>query len=60
MYMYTGIACTYLFKIIGNLVNMYRHVCTMFSDVRTVVPILVQPEVVRIPDELEVIYVIPK
>ncbi len=27
---------------------MYRHVCTMFSDVRTVLPILVQ--VVRIPD----------
>ncbi len=46
--MYIYIACTYMFKIIGNLVNMYRHVCTMFSDVRTVLPILVQ--VVRIPD----------
>ncbi len=46
MYMY--IACTYMFTIVGNLVNMYRHVCTMFSDVRTVLPILVQ--VVRIPD----------
>ena len=30
-------------------VNMYRHVCTMFSNVRTVLPILVQ--VVRIPDD---------
>ncbi len=28
---------------------MYRHVCTMFSDVHTVLPILVQ--VVRIPDD---------
>ncbi len=46
--MYMCITCTYMFKIIGNLVNMYRHVCTMFSDVRTVLPILVQ--VVRIPD----------
>ncbi len=46
MYMY--IACTYMFKIVCNLVNMYRHVCTMFSNVRTVLPILVQ--VVRIPD----------
>ena len=27
---------------------MYRHVCTMFSNVRTVLPILVQ--VVRIPE----------
>ena len=48
IFMYMFIACTYMFKIIGNLVNMYRHVCTMFSDVRTVLPILVQ--VVRIPD----------
>ena len=47
MYMY--IACTYMSKIIGNLVNMYRHVCTMFSNVRIVLPILVQ--VVRIPDD---------
>ena len=38
-----------MFMNIGKLVNMYRHVCTMFSDVRTVLPILVQ--VVRIPDE---------
>ena len=38
-----------MFMIIGKLVNMYRHVCTMFSNVRTVLPILVQ--VVRIPDD---------
>ena len=37
-----------MFMIICKLVNMYRHVCTMFSDVRTVLPILVQ--VVRILD----------
>ena len=49
--MYMHIAChgTYMFKIICNLVNMYRHVCTVFSDVRTVLPILVQ--VVWIPDD---------
>ena len=40
-----------MFMIICKLVNMYRHVCTMFSDVRTVLPILVQVTVVRIPDD---------
>ncbi len=52
IFMYMYIACTFMFKMIGNLVNMYRHVCTMFSDVRTVLPILVQ--VVRIPDAVQV------
>jgi hypothetical protein len=46
MYMY--ITRIYMFRIAYNLVNMYRHVCAMFSDVRTVLPILVL--VVRIPD----------
>ena len=48
IFMYMYIACTYMFRIVCNLVNMYRHVCTMFSNVHTVLPILVQ--VVRIPD----------
>ncbi len=46
MYMY--IACTYMFMPVRNFVNMYIHVCTMYSDVCTDLPILVQ--VVRIPD----------
>ena len=48
IFMYMYIACTYMFRIVCNLVNMYRHVCTMFSNVHTILPILVQ--VVRIPD----------
>ena len=46
MYMY--IACTYMFMPVRNFVNMYIHVCTMYRDVCTDLPILVQ--VVRIPD----------
>jgi hypothetical protein len=50
MYMY--IACTYMFTgmPVRNSVNlnMYIHVCTMYRDVCTDLPILVQ--VVRIPD----------
>ncbi len=42
IFMYMYIACTYMFRLVCNLVNMYRHVCTMFSNVRTVLPILVQ------------------
>ncbi len=33
-------------------VNMYRHVCTMFSNVHTVLLILVQVITGRIPDDL--------
>ena len=50
IFMYMYIACTYMFRIVCNLVNMYRHVCTMFSNVRTVLPIQVLVQVVRIPD----------
>ncbi len=46
MYMYKG--CTYMFMPVRNFVNMYIHVCTMYIDVCTDLPILVQ--VVRIPD----------
>ena len=50
MYMY--IACTYMFMPVRNFVNMYImiHVCTMYRDVCTDLPILVQ--VFRIPDAL--------
>ena len=47
MYMY--IQCTYMCMIVCNLVKMYKHVCTRFRDVCTVLPNLVQ--VVRIPDD---------
>ncbi len=46
MFMY--IVCTYMFMQVYNLVNIYKHVCTMFRHVCTVLPILVH--VVRIPD----------
>ena len=36
MYMY--LASTYMFRIVCDLVNMYRHVCTMCSDKHTVLP----------------------
>ena len=49
MYMY--IACTYMFMPVRNFVNMYIHVCTMYRDVCTDLPILVQ--VVRIPDAVQ-------
>ncbi len=52
MYMY--IACTYMFMPVRNFVNMYIHVCTMYRDVCTDLPILVQ--VVRIPDA----YAVPR
>ena len=48
IFMYMYIACTYMFMLVRNLVNMYIHVCTMYRDVCTDLPILVQ--VVRIPD----------
>ncbi len=38
----------YMFMPVRNFVNMYIHVCTMYRDVCTGLPILVQ--VVRIPD----------
>ncbi len=49
IFMYMYIACTYMFMLVRNLVNMYIHVCTVYRDVCTDLPILVQ--VVRIPDE---------
>jgi hypothetical protein len=49
IFMYMYIACTYMFMPVRNFVNMYIHVCTMYRDVCTDLPILVQ--VVRIPDE---------
>ena len=48
IFMYMYIACTYMFMPVRNFVNMYIHVCTMYRDVCTDLPILVQ--VVRIPD----------
>ncbi len=51
IFMYMSIACTYMFMLVRNLVNMYIHVCTMYRDVCTDLPILVQ--VVRIPDEFQ-------
>ena len=48
IFMYMYIACTYMFMLVRNLVNMYIHVCTMYRDVCSDLPILVQ--VVRIPD----------
>ena len=48
IFMYMYIACTYMFMLVRNFVNMYIHVCTMYRDVCTDLPILVQ--VVRIPD----------
>jgi hypothetical protein len=48
VFMYMYIACTYMFMLVRNFVNMYIHVCTMYRDVCTDLPILVQ--VVRIPD----------
>jgi hypothetical protein len=50
IFMYMYIACTYMFMPVRNFVNMYIHVCTMYRDVCTDLPILVQ--VVRIPDDL--------
>ena len=49
IFMYMYIACTYMFMPVRNFVNMYIHVCTMYRDVCTDLPILVQ--VVRIPDD---------
>jgi hypothetical protein len=51
MYMYI-LACTYMFmlQVVRNFVNMYIHVFTMYRDVCTDLPILVQ--VVRIPDDV--------
>ena len=50
IFMYMYIACTYMFMPVRNFVNMYIHVCTMYRDVCTDLPILVQ--VVRIPDDV--------
>ena len=46
MYMY--IACTYMFILVHNFINMYIHVCTMYRALCTNLQILVH--VVRIPD----------
>ena len=43
-----------MFMLVRNFVNMYIHVCTMYRDVCTDLPILVQ--VVRIPDVSPLIY----
>ncbi len=40
-----------MFMLVRNFVNMYIHVCNMYRDVCTDLPILVQ--VVRIPDVLQ-------
>jgi hypothetical protein len=45
-----------MFMPVRNFVNMYIHVCTMYRDVCTDLPILVQ--VIRIPDEVRTRYVL--
>ncbi len=48
IFMYMYIACTYMFMLVHNFVNMYIHAFTMYRDICTNLPFLVQ--VVRIPD----------
>ena len=48
IFMYMYIACTYMFILVHNFINMYIHVCTMYRALCTDLQILVH--VVRIPD----------
>jgi hypothetical protein len=48
LFMYLYMLCTYSSILVHNFIYMYIHVCTMYRDVCTDLPILVQ--VVRIPD----------
>ena len=49
IFMYMYIACTYMFILVHNFINMYIHVCTMYRALCTDLQILVH--VVRIPDD---------
>ena len=49
IFMYMYIACTYMFILVHNFINMYIHGCTMYRALCTDLQILVH--VVRIPDD---------
>ncbi len=54
IFMYMYIACTFMFILVHNFINMYIHVCTMYRALCTDLQILVH--VVRIPDDRMSLY----